>query len=84
MEACGIEGNYRFTCENVMRVLRENKESLLAILEAFVSDPLVNWRLLTNDIITTAKGQNKIDTNTSVKNAGGPRASLKTMNMQTD
>ena len=44
MEACGIEGNYRFTCENVMRVLRENKESLLAILEAFVSDPLVNWR----------------------------------------
>jgi len=46
MEACGIEGNYRSTCELVMKVLRENKESLLAVLEAFVYDPLLNWRLL--------------------------------------
>lgn len=53
MEACGIEGNYRFTCNNVMEVLRENKDSLLAILEAFVTDPLLNWRLLTTEIITT-------------------------------
>lgn len=29
------------------RVLRENKESVLAVLEAFVHDPLINWRLLT-------------------------------------
>lgn len=41
MEACGIEGNYRNTCELVMKVLRENKESLLAVLEAFVYDPLI-------------------------------------------
>lgn len=47
MEACGIEGNYRKTCELVMQVVRENKESLLAVLEAFVYDPLINWRLLT-------------------------------------
>ena len=47
MEACGIEGNYRNICELVMRVVRENKESLLAVLEAFVYDPLLNWRLLT-------------------------------------
>ena len=51
MEACGIEGNYRFTCNNVMEVLRENKDSLLAILEAFVTDPLLTWRLITQDII---------------------------------
>ena len=25
MEACGIEGNYRFTCINVMEVIRENR-----------------------------------------------------------
>lgn len=49
MEAGGIEGNYRFTCENVMRVLRLNKESLMAVLEAFVHDPLINWRLLNTD-----------------------------------
>lgn len=44
MEACGIDGNYKFGCENVMRVLRQNKESLLAVLEAFLSDPILNWR----------------------------------------
>lgn len=47
MEVSGIEGNFRSTCENVMQVLRENKESLMAVLEAFVYDPLINWRLLT-------------------------------------
>ena len=47
MEACGIEGNYRNTCELVMRVMRENKESLLAVLEAFVYDPLIQFKLLT-------------------------------------
>jgi FKBP12-rapamycin complex-associated protein len=29
-----------------MRVLRDNKESLMAVLEAFVYDPLINWRLM--------------------------------------
>uniref|UniRef100_A0A0M3KFM6 Serine/threonine-protein kinase mTOR (inferred by orthology to a human protein) n=1 Tax=Anisakis simplex TaxID=6269 RepID=A0A0M3KFM6_ANISI len=46
MESTGIEGNYRITCERVLRVLRSNKESLLAVLEAFVYDPLINWRLM--------------------------------------
>ncbi len=36
----------RYTCENVVRVLRENKDSVMAMLEAFVHDPLINWRLL--------------------------------------
>ncbi|KAJ3215347.1 phosphatidylinositol kinase- protein kinase tor1 [Dinochytrium kinnereticum] len=48
MEVSGIEGNFRITCEHVMRVLRENKDSVMAVLEAFVYDPLINWRLLTN------------------------------------
>jgi FKBP12-rapamycin complex-associated protein len=47
MEVSGIEGSFRITCELVMGVLRENKESLMAVLEAFVYDPLINWRLLT-------------------------------------
>jgi FKBP12-rapamycin complex-associated protein len=29
-----------------MVVLRDNKESLLAVLEALVYDPLINWRLV--------------------------------------
>lgn len=42
----GIDGNYKMTCESVMEVLREHKDSLMAVLEAFVYDPLLNWRLM--------------------------------------
>jgi FKBP12-rapamycin complex-associated protein len=34
MEVSNIEGSYRITCEAVMRVIRDNKESLMAVLEA--------------------------------------------------
>ena len=53
MEVSGIEGNFRSTCEGVMQVLRGNKDSVMAMLEAFVHDPLINWRLLN----TTAPGE---------------------------
>ncbi|KAG0197800.1 phosphatidylinositol kinase- protein kinase tor1 [Mortierella sp. NVP41] len=46
MEVSGIEGSFRNTSENVMRALRENKESVMAVLETFVHDPLINWRIL--------------------------------------
>ncbi|KAF9387898.1 phosphatidylinositol kinase- protein kinase tor1 [Podila verticillata] len=46
MEVSGFEGSFRNTSENAMRVLRENKESVMAVLEAFVYDPLINWRIL--------------------------------------
>ncbi|KAJ0981872.1 hypothetical protein J5N97_010127 [Dioscorea zingiberensis] len=45
MEVSGIEGNFRCTCENVMQVLRTHKDSVMAMMEAFVHDPLINWRL---------------------------------------
>eukprot|EP00965_Chrysotila_dentata_P084855 2800984-Pleurochrysis_carterae.AAC.1 len=45
-QVSGVEGNFRSTCESVMGVLRSNKLSVLAMLEAFVHDPLINWRLL--------------------------------------
>lgn len=48
MEVSGVEGNFRYTCESVMRVLRANRDSVMAMLEAFVHDPLINWRLLQN------------------------------------
>lgn len=48
METSGIEGTFRISCEQTMRVLRFNKDSLMAILEAFVYDPLINWRLITS------------------------------------
>ena len=45
MEVSNIEGSFRTTCEHAMRLLRDNKESLMAVLEAFVHDPLLTWRL---------------------------------------
>ncbi|TYZ64094.1 hypothetical protein PybrP1_009121 [[Pythium] brassicae (nom. inval.)] len=51
MEVSGIEGNFRYTCEASMRVLRDNRDSLMAVLEAFVYDPLINWRLLKKDAV---------------------------------
>lgn len=57
MEVSGIEGNFRTTCEHVMRVLRDNKESLMAVLEAFVYDPLINWRLLNNTNVSPAQNR---------------------------
>jgi FKBP12-rapamycin complex-associated protein len=49
MEVSNIEGSFRTTCEHVMRLMRTNKESLMAVLEAFVHDPLLNWRLNTRE-----------------------------------
>ena len=45
-EVAGIEGTFRTTSEKCMRVLRKNKNSIMAVLEAFSLDPLLNWRLL--------------------------------------
>ena len=45
MEVSGIEGGFRRTGELVMAMLRRNKDSLMAMLEAFVYDPLISWRL---------------------------------------
>ncbi|KAF2280167.1 phosphatidylinositol 3-kinase tor2 [Westerdykella ornata] len=45
MEVSNIEGSYRTTCEHVMEVLRKNRESVMAVLEAFIHDPLLTWRL---------------------------------------
>ncbi|CAF1426499.1 unnamed protein product, partial [Rotaria sordida] len=49
MEVTGIDGIFRMTCEYVMDVLRKNRDSLMAVLEAFVHDPLLSWRLLKNN-----------------------------------
>jgi FKBP12-rapamycin complex-associated protein len=49
MEVSNIEGSFRTTCEHVMRLLRANKESLMAVLEAFIHDPLLTWRLGTRE-----------------------------------
>jgi len=46
MEASGIEGNFRTTCVEVLHVIRTHAQSVEAMLQAFLHDPLINWRLL--------------------------------------
>ena len=55
MEVTGIEGNYRTMCESVMKVMREHKDSVMAVLEAFVYDPLLNWRLMDIQVAITVQ-----------------------------
>ena len=51
MEVCGIEGSFRHTCESVMNVMRQQRDSVVAMLEAFVHDPLITWRLAKSQAI---------------------------------
>lgn len=46
MEVTGLDGTFTITSQSVMIVMRKHKESLMALLEAFVYDPLLNWRLI--------------------------------------
>ena len=61
LEVSGIDGTYKITCENVMRVLRSNKDSLIAILIAFVHDPLISFKLLIPLIMKSNKKNNVND-----------------------
>ena len=43
MDVGALRGSFRRNCERVMTLLRTNKGSIMAMLEAFVLDPLANW-----------------------------------------
>jgi len=36
-------GVFRISCEVTLQLLRDNKDSLMSVLDAFVHDPLVEW-----------------------------------------
>jgi FKBP12-rapamycin complex-associated protein len=52
MEMGGIEGLFRHGCIAVMTMLRKERSSLLAMLEAFLHDPLVDWWRAENAAVT--------------------------------
>ncbi|KAJ3127354.1 serine/threonine-protein kinase M1 [Nowakowskiella sp. JEL0407] len=39
----GVEGVFRKSCEITAKILRNNRESLMSVLEAFIHDPLCEW-----------------------------------------
>ena len=36
-------GVFRVACELTLRLLREHKDTVMSILDAFIHDPLVEW-----------------------------------------
>lgn len=44
----GVEGVYRKSCEKTMDVLRQNKSTILTIVEVLLHDPLYAWTLSQN------------------------------------
>ncbi|VDP56568.1 unnamed protein product [Heligmosomoides polygyrus] len=39
----GVEGPFRRSCESTLRVMRDNKDTLLTVIQTFVHDPLLEW-----------------------------------------
>lgn len=58
MEVTGIEGLFRHTSVQIVNLMRKNRESLLAVLEAFIHDPLLQWVLHDN---TKKGGDNAVE-----------------------
>ena len=52
-----IEGIFRITCEKIMNLLRNNKDSLMAILSALIHNPLISFRLMIPMIIKKQKSK---------------------------
>ena len=48
LEVAGVDGTFRITAERMMDLARKNSDSIMAMLEAFIYDPLITWRLLPN------------------------------------
>ena len=64
MESSDTQGTFQSTAEKVMHVLRYNGDSVMAMLEAFVYDPLISWKLLTTHKTAATTG-------TGVSEGGG-------------
>ncbi|KAI0353102.1 hypothetical protein OH77DRAFT_1497585 [Trametes cingulata] len=64
----GVEGGFRISCEVTLRLLRENKDCLMNVLDAFVHDPLVEWA----DKIRRSKNTNPVDVRTVSQDALAP------------
>jgi serine/threonine-protein kinase ATR len=43
MGVTGVEGLFRHECETLLRLMRAKKKTLLAVLHAFIADPLIDW-----------------------------------------
>lgn len=45
MMLLGLEGTFRLSCIEIMQTMRDNRQLLEILLEHFVYDPLIDWRV---------------------------------------
>ncbi|KAG7860924.1 hypothetical protein KL939_001491 [Ogataea angusta] len=45
MGVTGYEGTFRKTCEVTMKIIRQNENSLMNVLETFLYDPIMDWKV---------------------------------------
>ena len=78
MEVAGIEGHFRSTAERTMTVVRSHRDSLMAMLEAFVHDPLINWRLVSGaaDDARTDEEEAEAEARAAASTSGAARVLL--------
>ena len=63
LEVSEIEGTFRIVCEQIMELLRNNKDSLMAILGSFIHDPLISFRLMIPMIIKNKQKKDNVENN---------------------
>lgn len=68
----GVEGVFRVACELTMDILRQNKDSLMSVLDAFIHDPLVEWEEEKRKQDRTNRNRLKLSTASIAKNSLEP------------
>ncbi|EWC44205.1 hypothetical protein DRE_06950 [Drechslerella stenobrocha 248] len=68
MGLTGYEGPFRRSSEVVMRILRQNEESLMTVVETFLHDPLVEWLAVKKRRMTSRVPDNPRDVLESIEN----------------
>ena len=51
----GVEGVFSLTCEKTLKLLKDNRDSLIAILSALIHNPLISFKLLIPLILNKQK-----------------------------
>ena len=81
LEVSEIEGTFRIICEQIMELLRINKDSLMAILGSFLHDPLISFRLMIPMIM---KNKNDLENSTKFKRSNKRKKSDKKEDINTN
>ena len=80
LEISEIEGTFRIVCEQIMELLRDNKDSLMAILGSFIHDPLISFRLMIPLIMKNKNKADRFDSNMKFKRNPRKKRSEKVLN----